>query len=220
MALSYYSNCDAFPGPDINPDSLPLMELPQGFLEPDSDVYDYHNYPTYDCMSGAVTPFDDLTGESFLLQQNYEQFHYPKRHKSEDVDYNSFYTDYSTGYFNGIIVPNPSCLSYSYPEIPVVPSTLPEFPVGPPTYDPGSCDLKKEQPAGSTSAQSIAARQRRRKITEKTQELGKLVPGGQKMNTAEMLQSAYKYIKFLQAQVGVLEFMNSYSQVRIFFTNT
>ncbi|CAI9103538.1 OLC1v1002041C1 [Oldenlandia corymbosa var. corymbosa] len=55
------------------------------------------------------------------------------------------------------------------------------------------------------STQSVAARQRRRKITEKTQELGKLIPGGQKMNTAEMFQAAYKYIKFLQAQVGVLE---------------
>ncbi|XP_042027489.1 transcription factor bHLH53-like [Salvia splendens] len=57
---------------------------------------------------------------------------------------------------------------------------------------------------GSLSAQSIAARQRRRRITVKTQELGKLVPGGTKMNTAEMLQSAYKYIKFLQAQVALL----------------
>lgn len=35
------------------------------------------------------------------------------------------------------------------------------------------------------SAQSVAARERR-KITEKTRELGKIVPGGEKMNTAEM----------------------------------
>ncbi|KAK9156128.1 hypothetical protein Sjap_003608 [Stephania japonica] len=59
------------------------------------------------------------------------------------------------------------------------------------------------------SAQSVAARQRRRRITEKTRELGELVPGGNKMNTAEMFHSAFKYIKFLQAQVGVLEFMSS-----------
>lgn len=57
------------------------------------------------------------------------------------------------------------------------------------------------------SAQSIAARQRRRKITEKTQELGKLIPGGHRMNTADMFQAAYKYIKFLQAQVGILQIL-------------
>ncbi|KAF8412766.1 hypothetical protein HHK36_000736 [Tetracentron sinense] len=48
---------------------------------------------------------------------------------------------------------------------------------------------------------------RRRKITEKTQELGKLIPGGNKMNTAEMFQAAFKYVKYLQAQVGLLELM-------------
>ncbi|KAL9683694.1 hypothetical protein QQ045_015522 [Rhodiola kirilowii] len=40
------------------------------------------------------------------------------------------------------------------------------------------------------ASQSIAARQRRRKIADKTQELGKLIPGGHKMNTSEMFQSA------------------------------
>ncbi|KAJ9559583.1 hypothetical protein OSB04_004743 [Centaurea solstitialis] len=58
------------------------------------------------------------------------------------------------------------------------------------------------------SAQSMAARVRRRKISEKTQELGRLIPGGRKMNTAEMFQAAFKYIKFLQAQVGVLKLMD------------
>ncbi|XWS10370.1 hypothetical protein CRYUN_Cryun39dG0071500 [Craigia yunnanensis] len=60
------------------------------------------------------------------------------------------------------------------------------------------------------SVQSIAARERRRKITEKTQELGKLVPGGNKMNTAEMLQASFKYIKYLQTQVGILQVMDSF----------
>ncbi|ESW32655.1 hypothetical protein PHAVU_001G006200 [Phaseolus vulgaris] len=57
--------------------------------------------------------------------------------------------------------------------------------------------------------QSVAARERRRKITNKTQELGKLVPGGTKMNTADMLNAVAKYVKFLQAQVGMLELMNT-----------
>ncbi|XP_027940115.1 transcription factor bHLH52-like [Vigna unguiculata] len=59
------------------------------------------------------------------------------------------------------------------------------------------------------SPQSVAARERRRKITNKTQELGKLVPGGTKMNTAEMLHAAAKYVKYLQVQVEMLELMNS-----------
>jgi hypothetical protein len=52
-------------------------------------------------------------------------------------------------------------------------------------------------------------RERRRKITEKTRELGKFIPGGHKMNTAEMFQAASKYVKFLQAQIGILELMGS-----------
>ncbi|XVF33813.1 hypothetical protein REPUB_Repub18cG0003000 [Reevesia pubescens] len=60
--------------------------------------------------------------------------------------------------------------------------------------------------------QIIAARERRRKITEKTQELGKLVPGGNKMNTAEMLQTAFNYIKYLQAQVEILQLMDSFRE--------
>ncbi|XP_023001636.1 transcription factor bHLH52 [Cucurbita maxima] len=59
--------------------------------------------------------------------------------------------------------------------------------------------------SNNLSAQTIAARERRRKITAKTQELGELVPGGSKMNTAEMLSSAFKYVKFLQAQVAILQ---------------
>ncbi|CAK8570561.1 unnamed protein product [Lathyrus sativus] len=64
----------------------------------------------------------------------------------------------------------------------------------------------------SISTQSIAARERRRKITEKTQELGKLVPCGPKMNTAEMLNAAANYVRFLQAQVGMLQVMQTFSK--------
>ncbi|XP_042459601.1 transcription factor bHLH52-like [Zingiber officinale] len=54
------------------------------------------------------------------------------------------------------------------------------------------------------SAQSRAARARRKRIAEKTQELGRLIPGGNRMTTAEMLQAAGGYVKFMQAQVGLL----------------
>ncbi|MFS7909760.1 putative transcription factor bHLH family [Helianthus anomalus] len=82
----------------------------------------------------------------------------------------------------------------------------------PPWY--GEVEVKKPNEGGgggggSLSAQSMAARVRRRRISEKTQELGKLVPGGHRMNTAEMFQAAFKYIKFLQAQIGVLKLMPS-----------
>ncbi|RDX72104.1 Transcription factor bHLH52, partial [Mucuna pruriens] len=72
-------------------------------------------------------------------------------------------------------------------------------------------DLQHEKQGNerTISLQSIAARERRRKITEKTQELGKLVPGGPKMNTAEMFHAAAKYVKYLQAQVGMLQLMKT-----------
>lgn len=102
----------------------------------------------------------------------------------------------------------------------------------PPLYDGGQgsgdimegvsnyVQVKKENGGGggggggrSLSAQSMAARVRRRKISQKTLELGKLVPGGHRMTTAEMFQAAFKYIKFLQAQVGVLQLMKASSPV-------
>ncbi|KAL1349732.1 hypothetical protein HN51_026236 [Arachis hypogaea] len=70
-------------------------------------------------------------------------------------------------------------------------------------------ESEKKDSERTISAQSIAARERRRKITEKTQELGKLVPGGPKMNTAEMLHAASRYVKYLQTQVGMLQLMNT-----------
>ncbi|KAI3981833.1 hypothetical protein MKX01_017250 [Papaver californicum] len=73
----------------------------------------------------------------------------------------------------------------------------------------------KKSNNGYLSAQSVAARERRRKISEKTQQLGKLVPGGSKLNTADMFHAAYKYIKFLQAQIGVLEFMSSIQEMKM-----
>jgi len=70
-----------------------------------------------------------------------------------------------------------------------------------------TCEKKEKE--RTISPQSVAARERRRKITEKTQQLGKLVPGGPKMNTAEMLRAASKYVKYLQVQVMMLELTNS-----------
>ena len=66
------------------------------------------------------------------------------------------------------------------------------------------------------SAQSKAARERRRKITEKTHALSKMIPGANRMNTAEMFQAAFKYVKFMQAQLLILQSIKTLQQV--FFT--
>ncbi|XP_059664575.1 uncharacterized protein LOC132310419 [Cornus florida] len=61
--------------------------------------------------------------------------------------------------------------------------------------------------APQTVAQSEMARQRRHKISNKTRCLQKLLPWDKKMDMATMLEETYKYIKFLQAQVSVLQSM-------------
>ena len=132
-------------------------------------------------------------------------FSHPKRQKT---------SEFSKGYF---------------PNSGLIPEFLPQtqnhdnFTITPPqvvySYGEKETEMKKQSSCSSTtvlSAQSIAARERRRKITEKTQQLGRLIPGGSKMNTAEMFHAASKYVKFLQAQLAILQFMGSF-QVTFFF---
>ncbi|KAJ7549836.1 hypothetical protein O6H91_07G071500 [Diphasiastrum complanatum] len=57
----------------------------------------------------------------------------------------------------------------------------------------------------SIEPQSMAARQRRKKISERVRTLEALVPGGNKLDTASMLDEAIKYVKFLQLQIQILE---------------
>ncbi|KAK1630604.1 hypothetical protein QYE76_004919 [Lolium multiflorum] len=97
------------------------------------------------------------------------------------------------------------------------PPALTEFPTAdfllplPQPYPPfarGS-DAKTARPGNNGSSQSAAARERRRRISEKTAELSRLIPGGHRLNTAEMLQEAARHVKLLQAQVGMLALLRN-----------
>ncbi|KAF3333750.1 Transcription factor bHLH52 [Carex littledalei] len=83
----------------------------------------------------------------------------------------------------------------------------PGFPVGP--FCIGTTQGMVVPAVKSVSAQNVAARARRKKISGKTQELVKLIPGGTRMTTNEMLLAAYKYVKFLEAQTSILAMMDS-----------
>ncbi|KAK1298196.1 Transcription factor bHLH83 [Acorus calamus] len=63
---------------------------------------------------------------------------------------------------------------------------------------------KKPKPMQSKDPQSIAAKNRRERISERLKVLQELVPNGSKVDLVTMLEKAITYVKFLQLQVKVL----------------
>ncbi|OQU93315.1 hypothetical protein SORBI_3001G518900 [Sorghum bicolor] len=91
------------------------------------------------------------------------------------------------------------------PVVPVLTTQVPE----PLVFVRGADSNKNAGGGACQSVQKSAARQRRKRISEKTAELARLIPGAHKLNTAEMLEEAARHVKLLQAQVGVLALMRA-----------
>lgn len=155
-------------------------------------------------LPSSCEPFISLS-EMLTPPQDFEPYSFPKRQRCHE---NQFSLDFTPTFFDGL-VPNPCMVAEVLPELFSQP---PEYGI-PQVYCTQNVESSKKMNERSVSAQSIAARERRRKITEKTQELGRMIPGCSKMNTAEMLQAASKYVKYLQAQVGILELMGSFQVI-------
>ncbi|XP_062096664.1 transcription factor BHLH6 [Humulus lupulus] len=62
----------------------------------------------------------------------------------------------------------------------------------------------------STDPQSVAARERRHRISDRFKILQSLVPGGAKMDTVSMLEEAIHYVKFLKTQIWLHQTMINY----------
>ncbi|MED6146012.1 hypothetical protein PIB30_030575 [Stylosanthes scabra] len=196
----------------------PYFDINTGFLQP--NIFS-SNQPQSSCTS-SYDPFITLNGtESSNVntlpscQKRQKYFH-----EEQELEHPPLLEQLAPPNFLDGFVANPSSLLPSeegaLAEELLLPATIPsstEFMV-PELAQGGFCvgvnvESEKKCSERTISAQSIAARERRRKITEKTQELGKLVPGGPKMNTAEMLHAAFKYVKYLQAQASMLQLMNT-----------
>ncbi|CAJ1948536.1 unnamed protein product [Sphenostylis stenocarpa] len=59
----------------------------------------------------------------------------------------------------------------------------------------------------STDPQSVAARERRHRISDRFKILQSMVPGGSKMDTVSMLEEAIQYVKYLKAQIWLHQTM-------------
>lgn len=83
------------------------------------------------------------------------------------------------------------------------------------SYSYGSCSKRKEKKGVkkskgssvklSTDPQSVAARERRHRISDRFKILQSMIPGGSKLDTVSMLEEAIHYVKFLKKQIWLHE---------------
>ncbi|XP_033142172.1 transcription factor bHLH53 [Brassica rapa] len=185
--------------------SQPQMQFHQPFVQEEAPSQTFIELTDFDSFSDQFLPPQE-THLPYPKAETFDEIHYldsflptPKRQKLVNSSYHcNTFTHF----------PNPNL------DIVQQASVFPEFRVHdiPLVFKAGLGDqdgAKKPK----LSSQSMAARERRRRIAEKTHELTKLVPGGQKLNTAEMFQAAAKYVKFLQSQVGILQMMQTTKKV-------
>ncbi|KAF9606982.1 hypothetical protein IFM89_030401 [Coptis chinensis] len=182
------------------------------FFEPNDFLYsadpaENNTYPSllpYLCY--PTDPLVSLKPDILPIDNDLDCYQHPKRRKAcyDNLHCSDIMFDCLDGYAVNSTYQYPT---YLLPEQAVFPKT--EQIQVPAVYSSGAVESAKKSNERGLSAQSVAARQRRRKISEKTQELGKLIPGGNRMNTAGMFQTAFKYIKYMQAQVGILELMGA-----------
>ncbi|XP_068655877.1 transcription factor bHLH52-like [Aristolochia californica] len=176
----------------------------EGFYE--AEYRDPYAETNYSQLLSYFTPLDHLVEQEILRPQEFDFYHFPKRTRT----CNDFWTaDLQFNPFDGNAQSScpPSKFTTGFLSSP------PEFQL-PVTFPTAGNEAPKQSQEACLSVQSVAARQRRKKISERTQGLGTLIPGGGKMNTAEMFQAAYKYVKFMQAQVALLQFLRSIQETQ------
>ncbi|KAJ7981345.1 transcription factor bHLH [Quillaja saponaria] len=159
------------------------------FSKPTSDFYDpttFHRLP-------QLQSLEPLVSESLSAQ---------KRFRFDSVSLNPNIVDHSMvpqAFPLPNLNPHPIALMMPFNKKPFT-SSVPYAPA--------------EKKAPSAIPQSKLARRRRQKLSDKTRCLQKLMPWDKKMDMATMLGEAYKYVKFLQAQLYALQTMPSDSAIR------
>ncbi|XP_008776122.1 transcription factor bHLH53 [Phoenix dactylifera] len=88
----------------------------------------------------------------------------------------------------------------------------PSPPPPPPLKSPSTCSAFQRRGAAGRNLRpavpsSEIARQRRKRISDRTRILETLMPWERRMDTGTMLQEAHKYVRFLEAQVTALQKM-------------